>query len=132
MADLGSFRKAADRLNTTQPNISARIAALESALDLSLMHRDAGSVRLTEKGSELLLLTRDILRAGEALLEAAHSIPVEQPLTEVLRAKVMRAKGNTQEADELLRAAFLPCRRERKSTQSRFRLILKKGIHACI
>ncbi|MHC4782921.1 MAG: helix-turn-helix domain-containing protein [Planctomycetota bacterium] len=27
VADLGSFRKAADRLNTTQPNISSRIAA---------------------------------------------------------------------------------------------------------
>ena len=33
VADLGSFRKAADRLNTTQPNISSRIAALETALD---------------------------------------------------------------------------------------------------
>lgn len=72
VADLGSFRKAADRLNTTQPNISARIAALESVLDVTLMQRDAGSVRLTSKGQELLEHARQVLRASEGLLEAAN------------------------------------------------------------
>ena len=40
VADLGSFRGAAERLFTTQPNISSRIASLESALNtkLSLIH----------------------------------------------------------------------------------------------
>ena len=47
VADLGSFRKAADRLNTTQPNVSSRIALLEGAMKRKLMERDAGSVRLT-------------------------------------------------------------------------------------
>ena len=32
MSNLGSFPRVADRLNTTQPNISARISTLESAL----------------------------------------------------------------------------------------------------
>ena len=67
VADLGSFRKAADRLNTTQPNISARIAALETALDVSLMHRDAGSVRLTQTGQTLLICARDVLKSTERL-----------------------------------------------------------------
>lgn len=71
VVDAGSFRAAASALGTTQPNISSRISALETALDTTLLYRDAGSVRLTEKGSELLERTRDILRAGEALLEAA-------------------------------------------------------------
>ncbi|WP_282151876.1 LysR family transcriptional regulator [Ruegeria atlantica] len=71
VVDTGSFRAAATALGTTQPNISSRISALEMALDVALLYRDAGSVRLTEKGRELLVLTRDILRAGEALLEAA-------------------------------------------------------------
>ncbi|MBW3096047.1 LysR family transcriptional regulator [Pseudohoeflea coraliihabitans] len=71
VVDTGTFRAAATALGTTQPNISSRIAALETALDVALLYRDAGSVRLTEKGRELLALTRDILRAGEALLEAA-------------------------------------------------------------
>lgn len=72
VVDTGTFRAAATALGTTQPNISSRIAALETALDVALLYRDAGSVRLTEKGRELLVLTRDILRGGEALLEAAE------------------------------------------------------------
>lgn len=71
VVDTGTFRAAATALGTTQPNISSRISALEMALDATLLYRDAGSVRLTEKGGELLVLTRNILRDGEALLEAA-------------------------------------------------------------
>jgi DNA-binding transcriptional LysR family regulator len=72
VVDLGTFRAAASALGTTQPNISSRIAALERALDVTLLYRDAGSVRLTSKGKDLLERTRDVLRAGEALLEAAN------------------------------------------------------------
>ena len=72
VADLASFRKAADRLSTTQPNISARIAALETVLEVSLMERDAGSVRLTSKGLQLLEHARGVLQASEKLLEAAN------------------------------------------------------------
>lgn len=71
VADLGSFRRAADRLNTTQPNISARISALEQALDVKLMDRDAGSVRLSAKGSMLLEEARKVLRSAEGFLESA-------------------------------------------------------------
>ena len=71
VVDTGTFRAAATALGTTQPNISSRISALETALNVALLYRDAGSVRLTERGQELLTLTRDILRTGEALLEAA-------------------------------------------------------------
>ena len=71
VADLGSFRKAAAQLNTTQPNISARIAALEDALDVRLMHRDAGSVRLTVRGRDLLDHARMILRACDGMVDAA-------------------------------------------------------------
>lgn len=72
VVDTGTFRAAAAALGTTQPNISSRISALETALGTKLLERDAGSVRLTSKGIELLERTRDILRAGEALLEAAN------------------------------------------------------------
>jgi DNA-binding transcriptional LysR family regulator len=71
VVDMGTFRAAAAALGTTQPNISSRISALEAALDVTLLYRDAGSVRLTTKGKDLLERTRDVLRAGEALLEAA-------------------------------------------------------------
>lgn len=71
VADLESFRRAAERLNTTQPNISARISALERALDVRLMDRDAGSVRLTPKGRELLVHARIVLKDVEALIDAS-------------------------------------------------------------
>ena len=47
VADLGGFRRAAERLDTVQPNVSARIAALESALGVTLFERGAGDVRPT-------------------------------------------------------------------------------------
>ena len=70
VADLGSFRRAAERLNTTQPNISTRIATLEGLLGVTLMDRDAGSVRLTAKGAELLTHARTVLRETDALIAA--------------------------------------------------------------
>lgn len=71
VVDLGTFRAAASALGTTQPNVSARIAGLERTLDLVLMHRDAGSVRLTERGEALLPAARAVLRSAEAFLEVA-------------------------------------------------------------
>ncbi len=71
VADLGSFRRAAERMNTTQPNISARVAGLEAALGQRLMQRDAGSVALTPVGEEVLARARIVLRATEDLVLAA-------------------------------------------------------------
>ena len=72
VADLGSFRSAAERLSTTQPNVSSRIAALEASLKTVLMERDAGSVRLTAKGHELLGYARNVLSSVDELVEAAN------------------------------------------------------------
>ena len=69
--DAGTYRRAAERLGTTQPNISARINALESQLGVVLMHRDAGSVRLTERGALLLQSAREVLSA-EKFVETAN------------------------------------------------------------
>jgi DNA-binding transcriptional LysR family regulator len=81
VVDTGTFRAAAAALGTTQPNISARITALETALDVSLLIRDAGSVRLTVDGERLLLKTRDVLWAGEALIvEAGRQELIEETL----------------------------------------------------
>lgn len=71
VVDIGSFRGAANVLGTTQPNISTRIASLERVLGTVLMHRDAGSVQVTEKGASLLAAARQVLLAGETFLEVA-------------------------------------------------------------
>jgi len=67
-ADLGSFSKAAARLNTTQPNISIRIKSLETALKVKLLERDAGSVRLTARGRDLVKHARQTLNAADNLI----------------------------------------------------------------
>ena len=72
VSDMGSFNKAADRLNTTQPNISARISSLETMLDVTLMERDAGSVRLTAKGKHLLEHARRILAETDNFIVATN------------------------------------------------------------
>ncbi|SMX42465.1 LysR family transcriptional regulator [Octadecabacter ascidiaceicola] len=71
VVDTGTFRAAASALGTTQPNISARIHTLETALNETLLIRDAGSVRLTVSGERLLIKAREVLWAAEALIEDA-------------------------------------------------------------
>lgn len=73
VADLGSFRRAAERLNTTQPNISTRIATLEQTMQVTLLERDAGSVRLTSKGQQLLAHARTVLSAMDDFVAAAEN-----------------------------------------------------------
>ena len=72
VVDLGSFRKAAAVLGTTQPNISNRISTLEKGLGLILMHRDSGSVRLSDKGKVLVTAARKVLWDAEAFIETAE------------------------------------------------------------
>jgi len=69
----GSFRKAAERLNTTQPNISVRIANLENQIGKALMERDAGSVRLTHTGEKLLPKAYEVLASIETFKVTAEN-----------------------------------------------------------
>lgn len=61
-ATLGSFSAAAKRLNTTQPAVSHRIAALERTFGLTLINRLPRSLSLTPKGLELLGYAERVLR----------------------------------------------------------------------
>ncbi|MBN7787608.1 LysR family transcriptional regulator [Ponticoccus gilvus] len=63
---LGSFRKAAEVLNISQPTVSARIRGLEEELGVPLMLRDAG-LSLTPQGEELLNYARQVLRLTDDL-----------------------------------------------------------------
>ncbi|MGI9315990.1 MAG: LysR family transcriptional regulator [bacterium] len=99
VTDLGSFRKAADRLNTTQPNISSRISQLEKALNVVLMERDAGSVRLTAKGRDLLTCARQVLKSVDDLVEATNENAL---LDGVLRLGVTEMIVHTWQREYLL------------------------------
>jgi DNA-binding transcriptional LysR family regulator len=71
VVDTGTFRAAAIALGTTQPNISTRIASLEKTLNTKLLTRGSGSIHLTSKGEALLIKARQVLWAGESLIEEA-------------------------------------------------------------
>ena len=71
VATLGSFRKTAERLYTTQPAVSARIANLEASLGAKLFERSTGTVRLTAKGQALLPQVEQLLRMADDLRETA-------------------------------------------------------------
>lgn len=65
----GGFRKAAEKLHTTQPAVSSRIQALEASLGVKLMERGPGGVRLTPKGSELIGYAEKVIGITELIKE---------------------------------------------------------------
>jgi DNA-binding transcriptional LysR family regulator len=66
IAQLGTFSAAADRLNTSQANVSARIRELEGELGVALFDRIGRGVQLTVKARELLI------HAHKVVTEAAN------------------------------------------------------------
>jgi DNA-binding transcriptional LysR family regulator len=70
VANLRSFRGAAEKLNTTQPAISLRIAQLEDLLGVRLLERNRRLVVPTEKGQELLGFAERLLRLRAEMIEA--------------------------------------------------------------
>src|SRR5436853_7226188 len=68
----GSMGKAAERLNTTQPNISRSIAELEHAIGVRLLDRHRQGIEPTEYGRALLdcgVAVFDDLRQGVKKIE---------------------------------------------------------------
>ena len=102
VAQLRSFARAAARLNTTQPAISQRIAALEAALGQRLLDRSARQVTPTEAGRLLLDHAERVLAARTALLQA-----VGQPaaLSGTIRLGVSETVVHTFLPDFLARLA---------------------------
>ncbi len=67
---MGSFERAAAKLNTTQSAISKRIRELELATGHSVFDRQLRTARLTEKGEYLLALGREMLATQQRMLDA--------------------------------------------------------------
>jgi DNA-binding transcriptional LysR family regulator len=58
---LGSFRGAAQRLNTTQPAISQRIAQLEREMGVKLLNRDHRVASLTPSGRQMMVYAEKLI-----------------------------------------------------------------------
>ncbi len=61
-----NFRRAAEKLNMTQPPLTRQIQLLEHVLGLQLFIRSGRSVRFTAAGERFFLEAQDILRRAEA------------------------------------------------------------------
>lgn len=71
---LGSFRAAADRLNTTQPSVSSRVAALERELGTRLFDRSGRRATLTRKGRDLLKYAERLIALRTETLTAVANL----------------------------------------------------------
>ncbi|GAN55104.1 LysR family transcriptional regulator [Tanticharoenia sakaeratensis] len=69
VAEAGSFTHAGDKLSLSQSAVSRQISALEEALSVSLFHRHARGLILTEQGETLNRTVRDVF-SKLALTEA--------------------------------------------------------------
>lgn len=69
IARLGSFTSAAERMNTTQPGVSARVKELENTLGHKLFVRQGRGVELTLEG-------RDFVAKAEAVLKQLEDMSV--------------------------------------------------------
>lgn len=66
VAEHGSFRKAAESINLSQPALSAHVRSLEAVLGMPLLHRTTRSVHLTTAGANFLARTRRAIAELEA------------------------------------------------------------------
>ncbi|WP_083850588.1 LysR family transcriptional regulator [Rhodovulum sp. PH10] len=80
IVELGSFKNAASRLNTTQSAVSKRIQELESALDLAVFDRSQRSAKLTKKGEHVAMLGREVLALLDRIerLRSSGEVPVHR------------------------------------------------------
>ncbi|MFM0736997.1 LysR substrate-binding domain-containing protein [Paraburkholderia xenovorans] len=70
VADLNSFTRAADALDTTQSAVSLKLKRLETHLGKQLLERTPRLVRLSADGNAFLGAARDLLNAHERALGA--------------------------------------------------------------
>ena len=68
IARLGTFRAAAERLNTTQPGISARVREIEAQLGTEVFRREGRGVTLTARGRQLVQDCEPLLAGFERAL----------------------------------------------------------------
>lgn len=87
VAELLSFRKAAERCGVSQPALSAQLAQMEQALGLRLFERNRRRVLVTPAGREFLQRAAAILRGADDLLESARG--AGDPLARTLRVGVI-------------------------------------------
>src|SRR4030088_3625308 len=67
---LGSFRAAGEKLNTTQPAISQRIAQLEREMGVKLLNRDHRVASPTPSGRQLMVYAEKLIGLRSEMMTA--------------------------------------------------------------
>lgn len=75
VADLGSFTRAAETLETAQAAVSQKVKRLEQILDCRLLERTPRHVALTEHGARFLAPARELLAANARAVGALVAVP---------------------------------------------------------
>lgn len=73
IVETGSFSRAAEILNISQPGISHSISGLEKELGVKLLERKSKNVTLTELGRSMLPKMREMLRLQEQIMQEASA-----------------------------------------------------------
>ncbi len=74
VAEHGSFRRAAERLDVTQPTLTGQVAALEKALDTQLFERSRTGTLPSSAGRELLPNARRVLEEVRGFADQAAAL----------------------------------------------------------
>lgn len=103
IARLGTFSAAAERLHTSQANVSARIRELEEQLDVVLFDRIGRSVVLTLKGRELLVHAEHVVSEAARLRLAANKPDIVDGVVKIGVGEVIAARSLVKLITELKR-----------------------------
>lgn len=83
VADLRSFRGAAERCHVSQPSLSAQVAQCEDLLGVRIFERTRRRVEPTAAGEALVARMREVLLLADDLVDAARGLA--DPLVGVVR-----------------------------------------------
>lgn len=87
VAELRSFRRAAEACHVSQPSLSAQVIQLEAQLGARLFERGGRKVLLTAAGEALVARVRSLLLEADDLVDAARQLG--DPLAGTLRVGVI-------------------------------------------
>jgi LysR family hydrogen peroxide-inducible transcriptional activator len=74
VAELSSYRRAAERLRLSQPTLSNQVLALEGSMGVQLFERSRAGTLLTAVGRDLLPAARRVLEEVQGLVDQAESV----------------------------------------------------------
>lgn len=76
IVELGTFERAAAKLNTTQSAISKRMHELETSTGIAIFNRHERKAQLTDEGDQILVLARQMLDLQEQIVSLKGGVNI--------------------------------------------------------